>query len=56
MPANTPDTKPDWELFDLENDPREMKNLYHDPNYVAVVKQLKAELKRKQQEAGDTPV
>jgi len=38
------DTPPEWELFDLQNDPREMKNLYGDPQYAATVKQLKAEL------------
>ncbi len=54
--ANPPDTEPDWELFDMKNDPREMRNLYHDSKYQAVVRQLKAELQKKQQEAGDTPV
>ena len=43
-----PDTKPDWELFDMQSDPHEMKNLYHDPKYASVVKQLKAELERSQ--------
>ena len=26
--AQPPDTEPEWELFDLQKDPREMKNLY----------------------------
>ncbi len=29
--AHPPATEPDWELYDLEKDPREMQNLYHDP-------------------------
>lgn len=37
-------TPPEWELFDLENDPNEMRNVYHDPAYANIVKQLKTEL------------
>ncbi len=36
----------EWELYDLEKDPREMKSVYGDPRYAGVVQQLKAELKR----------
>ena len=36
----------EWELFDLEKDPREMQSVYDDPAYAPVVKRLKAELKR----------
>jgi arylsulfatase A-like enzyme len=36
----------EWELYDLKKDPREMKNVYHDPAYADVVKELKAELQR----------
>lgn len=36
----------EWELFDLEKDPREMKSVYADPAYGEVVKELKAELER----------
>jgi arylsulfatase A-like enzyme len=35
-----------WELFDLRNDPHELKNVYDDASYVGVVDRLKAELKR----------
>ena len=38
----------EWELYDLEKDPREMKNVYADPEYAQVVTDLKAELKRLQ--------
>lgn len=34
----------EWELYDLENDPSEMKNLYGDKNYAKIEKSLKAEL------------
>ncbi len=40
----------EWELYDLENDPREMRNLYGEEQYADVVKQLKAELARLQEE------
>jgi len=38
----------EWELFDLENDPREMQSLYDNPNYANKVKELKAEIVRLQ--------
>jgi len=54
--AGPQDTQPDWELFDVRNDPREMHNLYHDPKYAGLVKKLTAELIERQKEAGDKPV
>jgi arylsulfatase A-like enzyme len=36
----------EWELYDLEKDPREMHNVYDDPQYAGVVRELKAELER----------
>ena len=36
----------EWELFDLEQDPDELRSVYDDPQYREVVKQLKAELGR----------
>ncbi len=53
--ANPPATEPAWELYDLKNDPREMRNLYNDPAHARIVKQLRAELDRLQREVGDTP-
>ncbi len=44
---------PEWELFDLERDPRELHNVYHDPQYAGVVAELKAELTRLRREVGD---
>ncbi len=34
----------EWELYDLENDPYEMKNLYGHPDYEEVQKRMKIEL------------
>ena len=48
--------EPEWELFDLVKDPYEMTSVYHDPAYQDVVKELKAELRRLQNEVGDEPM
>jgi arylsulfatase A-like enzyme len=53
--AYEPDTKPEWEFYDLRKDPREMRNLYSDPGYAGVIGKLRAELERLQQEVGDRP-
>ena len=34
----------EWELFDLERDPHELRSVYTDPAYTAVVADLKQEL------------
>ncbi|MCZ6678030.1 MAG: sulfatase [Candidatus Poribacteria bacterium] len=44
---------PEWELFDLQSDPLEMKNVYDEPAYADVVKTLKEELYRLKKEVGD---
>jgi len=44
----------EWELFDLKNDPNELKNIIQDPEYADVVKKLKIELKKQQTTYGDT--
>jgi len=36
----------EWELFDLQKDPHELKSVYGDPAYASVVEELKAELQR----------
>jgi arylsulfatase A-like enzyme len=46
-------TPPEWELFDLQKDPKEMNNVYGDAAYEGVVKELKAELMRLRQELED---
>jgi arylsulfatase A-like enzyme len=45
--------EPEWELFDLEKDPNEISNVYADPAYADVVKDLTVELHRLQSEVGD---
>ena len=46
-------TEPEWELFDLQEDPLEMCSVYDDQGYAEVVRELKAELYRLKDEAGD---
>ena len=45
-----------WELFDLQADPAELKNLYKSSEHQEVVKDLKEELKRLQAQFGDTNI
>lgn len=45
--------EPEWELFDLEKDPCEMRNVVHDPDYAGVFAELRAALHRLQAEVGD---
>jgi len=44
-----------WELYDLQEDPLEINNLYDDPRYAPVREELKAELARLQAQYGDSP-
>lgn len=43
-----------WELYDLDKDPHEMQNVFADPAYAAVAKDLKAQLLRVKEQVGDT--
>ncbi|MFC1716598.1 sulfatase [Candidatus Poribacteria bacterium] len=45
--------EPEWELFDLEKDPYELNSVYDDPAYADVMKDLKRELHRLQEEVED---
>jgi len=47
-------TQPEWELFDLEKDPREMNNVFNDPSYREVVAGLKKTLLERKEAIGDT--
>jgi len=47
-------TPPGWELYDLQADPHEMKNLYGRPEYSETVKALKAKLKVLRAELNET--
>lgn len=44
----------EWELFDLEKDPDELKSVYDDPAYADVVARLKREIVRLQAEVDET--
>lgn len=46
-------TTGEWELYDLETDPDEMKNIYHDPANAQLVTELKMELERLRQHYRD---
>jgi arylsulfatase A-like enzyme len=46
-------TPPEWELFDLEKDPKEMMNLYGKSGYENITLELKKELIRLRNELGD---
>ena len=43
----------EWELFDLQRDPGQMRSVYGDPAYAATVVSLQAELTRLRTEFGD---
>jgi arylsulfatase A-like enzyme len=42
-----------WELYDLQKDPREMNNVYSDPAYAKIVEELKREMQRLKKELKD---
>jgi arylsulfatase A-like enzyme len=44
----------EWELFDLREDPLELRSVYSDPAYSATVSELKRELRRLRTAYGDT--
>jgi arylsulfatase A-like enzyme len=44
----------EWELFDLERDPLEMRSAYSEPDYGGIVDELRAELMRLRVLYGDT--
>ena len=52
-PPNLDELEPEWELFDLEKDPMELNNVWSNPEYADVVKELTGELHRLQTHFGD---
>jgi len=44
----------EWELYDLEKDPKEMKNVYNDVSYAGVVKTMHAKMRKLQKQYKDT--
>ena len=43
-----------WELYDRQNDPQELQNVYEDPKYADVVVQLKGKLEALRIQYGDS--
>ncbi|MFE4469040.1 sulfatase [Leifsonia sp. NPDC056824] len=46
---------PEWELYDLERDPEEVRNVYWEPEYAEVRAELTAAMLREQERVGDLP-
>ena len=44
----------EWELYDLQKDPQEMKNVYNDPTYAPVRKEMHAKLEALRKMYGDS--
>ena len=44
----------EWEMFDLENDPHELRNIFHDPDYREERNRMVHRLWIAQQSVGDT--
>jgi len=44
----------EWELYDLKEDPNEMKNLYDDPDYEAIKNELHGKLEALREQYGDS--
>lgn len=47
-------TKPAWEFYDMEKDPNENHNAYHDAEYSEIIKVMKIELKKQRKLIGDS--
>ena len=46
-------TQPGWELYDLQEDPHETRNVYDAAEYASIRDRLKKELLRQKDELGD---
>ncbi len=53
MSAKNEIRTPEWELYDLQEDPMEMKNLYNDPSKKELIKELKIKLLELKRQYGD---
>jgi arylsulfatase A-like enzyme len=45
----------EWEMYDLQQDPQELRNVYDDPEYAAVREDMTRRMWQAQQELGDKP-
>ncbi|VWX61652.1 Sulfatase [Burkholderiales bacterium 8X] len=56
IPGTGPFTYPgEWEMYDLELDPDELRNVFHSPEYRAVRQAMQAKLSEAQRAVGDAP-
>lgn len=46
----------EWEFYDLENDPKEMRNEYSNSNYLSIITEMKEELESLRKQYQDTDV
>jgi len=53
--ASRKQTSPEWELFDLERDPQEMRSVFDDPAYAVDLEEMRSLLDRLAAEVGDDP-
>ncbi len=53
MNSDQAQTPPGWELYDLKRDPTEDNNVYDNPEYAGVIKELKKQLKERRSELGE---
>ncbi|KAK5211083.1 hypothetical protein LTR41_003695 [Exophiala xenobiotica] len=51
-----PEEPKEWELFDCDEDPLELFNVYHEPKYQVVVKSMTRLLEQKMEQIGDMPL
>jgi arylsulfatase A-like enzyme len=51
--AKKMDIDPEWEMYDNQKDPQQVRNVYADPAYATVLADLRKELERVKREAGD---
>ncbi len=47
-------TTPAWEFYDLQNDPKELQNAYEDSKYAMIIDEMKKELLKQKNLAGDS--
>lgn len=53
-PEGKKETPVAWEFYDLQKDPREMKNCYGDPSYEKIIVGLKKEMRAVREKYGET--
>ena len=46
-------SRPQYQLYDLQNDPYELKNLAENPEYSAMISKFKKDIKKWMKEQGD---